>query len=435
MTFTAKFKLLFLLKYFVLNLSFSLFAQSQQIALPSDFKEKVFEHIKNLCDFGVRTTGSKNEAKAINYIKNQFKKIGLDTTVEPFKFESFEFSKTTFKIAGSIYNPTLLGFNPYSDEIDYKGTAILLNPTSTPNEIREKKIGNKVVVTALPANYFQIMFQNPKLIIFVDSTNYNKIETVKNYGFSLKIEGQFKKFKSANVIGYLPSSSETKKEISICAHLDSYKTSPGADDNGSGIGVMIELAKYFKHIQNQLKYNLRFLAFGAEEVGILGSRIYVFNHKEELQKCELLINLDKIGGDGGIFVETLDGVRGVPKVKGENQFPIELVTRPWEGLESAWRILNLDILKPFSVSNHPEWFVEIVNKSTKELGIEINHSKNMGSDHQSFAQAGIAATSIAVSGNVVHTPGDVPSQIHLPSLEKVGKLTASIILKTMEHSK
>jgi len=432
MNYKIKFRFLFLLQTFLL-LFYCVNLKSQEINLPANFKERAFEHVKNLCDFGVRTTGTKNEVKAINYIKNQFKKIGLKTTVEPFEFESFEISKTTFKIAGSNYKLTQLGFNPYSGEKRYSGIAILLDPSSTQNEINEKKIWDKVVVTALPANYFQIMFQNPKLIIFVDSTDYKKIETIDNYNFDLKIEGNLKKFKSANVIGLLPCLSETKKEISICAHLDSYKTSPGADDNGSGLGVMLELASHFKDIQNHLKCDLIFLAFGAEEVGILGSRIYVIDHKKELHNCELLINLDKIGGDGGIFVETLDGVRGVPSQKGQNQFPNEFAKRPWEGLESEWRILNTDILIPFSISNHPDWFINIVNESVSELGIEINHSRNMGSDHQSFAQAGIPATSLAVSGNVVHTPEDVPSQIHLPSLEKVGMLTASIVLKTMKR--
>jgi len=433
MKYKLKLRFLFLLQTFLLLFSYSLNVHSQELNLPADFKEKAFRHIKNLCDFGVRTTGSKNEEKTIKYIKKHFKNIGLKTIVEPFEFESFEISKITFKIAGSNYNPTQLGFNPYSGEKRFNGIAILLDPSSTQNEIREKKVENKAVVTALPANYFQIMFQNPKIIIFVDSTDYKNIEMSNNYDFDLNIEGKFKKFKSANVIGLLPSSIENKKEISICAHLDSYKTSPGADDNGSGIGVMIELARYFKSIQNQLNFNLKFLALGAEEVGILGSRMYVLNHKEELQNCELLINLDKIGGDGGIYVETLDGVRGAPTQKGENQFPVELAKRPWEGLESEWRILNLDILKPFSISNHPEWFVEIVNESAKELEIEINHSRNMGSDHQSFAQAGIPATSFGTVGNIVHTPEDVPSQVYLPSLEKVGKLAASIIIKTMKR--
>ena len=79
--------------------------------------------------------------KAINYIENQFNKIGLNITVEPFEFESFEISKTTFKISGEDYKPTQLGFNPFSGVKSYKGTAVLLNPTSTPNEIREKKVG------------------------------------------------------------------------------------------------------------------------------------------------------------------------------------------------------------------------------------------------------------------------------------------------------
>ena len=51
----------------------------------------------------------------------------------------------------------------------------------------------------------------------------------------------------------------------------------GADDNASGVSAMLEIAAKLKRNQQQLKRSLLFIAFGAEEMGLLGSKYFV-NH-------------------------------------------------------------------------------------------------------------------------------------------------------------
>jgi len=83
----------------------------------------------------------------------------------------------------------------------------------------------------------------------------------------------------------------------IGAHYDSVDTAPGADDNASGVAVFLELAEML--YASPTPYTLRFVAFGAEEVGPLGSAVYV----EQLSEAErhntiAMINLDwVIAGD------------------------------------------------------------------------------------------------------------------------------------------
>ena len=59
----------------------------------------------------------------------------------------------------------------------------------------------------------------------------------------------------------------------LSAHMDSVVGAPGANDNASGVGLMLELARVFKGYNTDK--DLKFIAFGSEERGLLGARYYV----------------------------------------------------------------------------------------------------------------------------------------------------------------
>ena len=107
-----------------------------------------------------------------------------------------------------------------------------------------------------------------------------------------------------NVIGSI--SGLKKKSIIISAHYDHLGMMgkalfPGANDNASGVAMLLSLANYFS--DKSPKYNLVFIAFGAEEAGILGSKYYVENPLFPLDDIKFVLNLDIMGtGDKGITV-------------------------------------------------------------------------------------------------------------------------------------
>ncbi|MGH9671685.1 MAG: M28 family peptidase, partial [Bryobacteraceae bacterium] len=69
---------------------------------------------------------------------------------------------------------------------------------------------------------------------------------------------------------------------------------PGADDNASGTAGLIELARWFSS-RPKMKRGVLFLAFTAEELGLLGSSHYVNNPKLPLENAVAMINMDMIG--------------------------------------------------------------------------------------------------------------------------------------------
>jgi len=76
--------------------------------------------------------------------------------------------------------------------------------------------------------------------------------------------------------------------------LNTHNYSPGALDNASGMSIVFELSKFFK--QNPLNnFNIWFCQFSAEELGTMGSRVFVNNHEDDFIKGRIFqINLDMI---------------------------------------------------------------------------------------------------------------------------------------------
>lgn len=76
---------------------------------------------------------------------------------------------------------------------------------------------------------------------------------------------------------------------------------PGANDNASGIAMLLSLANYYQ--EHKPKYSMVFIAFGAEEVGLLGAHYFVEHPLVDLAKIKFLLNFDISGtGDDGIKV-------------------------------------------------------------------------------------------------------------------------------------
>ncbi len=96
---------------------------------------------------------------------------------------------------------------------------------------------------------------------------------------------------SANVIAAKPGLSP--REIIVGAHYDSTGDGQGADDNASGVAVMLQVAESLQSIQTP--YTIRFIAFGAEEEDLDGSRYYVRQmSKADIQNTVGMINLDSL---------------------------------------------------------------------------------------------------------------------------------------------
>lgn len=86
--------------------------------------------------------------------------------------------------------------------------------------------------------------------------------------------------RSGNVIAEVPGSDPRAGTILVGGHLDSWDLSPGIFDNAAGIGIITAAAKRIM-TAGQPRRTIRVVAFGAEEVGVLGGTDYYNRHRGE----------------------------------------------------------------------------------------------------------------------------------------------------------
>jgi aminopeptidase YwaD len=189
----------------------------------------------------------------------------------------------------------------------------------------------------LAAQYIAGQFQAIGLTPAGDRGTY--FQTIRSPEFSLVLvnnrwvprltRGMFLTVPSANVLGYLASGSTPfpADTIIVSAHYDHLGQSgasyfPGANDNASGIGVMLETARILASRQQKLKYNILFAAWTSEEEGLYGSRW--FTEKSPTSGIEAVINLDTVGNGDlrafRIWTQTQDNTLvGIIKDEGAKQ--------------------------------------------------------------------------------------------------------------------
>ena len=115
--------------------------------------------------------------------------------------------------------------------------------------------------------------------------------------------GKGKKIEVMNVVGFCDNKKE--ETIIIGAHYDHLgkgghgslytgkkKIHNGADDNASGVSILINLIDLL--CKNNL-YNYLFIAFSGEELGLLGSSYFAKNPTIDLQKVRFMLNFDTVG--------------------------------------------------------------------------------------------------------------------------------------------
>lgn len=135
---------------------------------------------------------------------------------------------------------------------------------------------------------------------------------LENYGISTEIDSFYMSGTAVymwisewfyNVRGVLPASNPIDDSLVIVgAHLDAiafseygaFADAPGADDNASGVAVMLELARIIHANNLQFRRDIHFMAFDAEEYGLWGSYYDADKRNEAGEKIALMMNNDMV---------------------------------------------------------------------------------------------------------------------------------------------
>ena len=103
-------------------------------------------------------------------------------------------------------------------------------------------------------------------------------------------------FQARNVVAEIRGSEQPEEVVIIGAHLDSWDLGTGCLDNGVNVALVIEVARRFAKLQRRPKRTVRFILFGGEELGLLGSKAYLRRHRGELDSIVAVVIHDMGAG-------------------------------------------------------------------------------------------------------------------------------------------
>lgn len=134
---------------------------------------------------------------------------------------------------------------------------------------------------------------------------------------------------SGNVVGDLVGSEKPEEIILIGGHLDSWDLGTGAIDDAAGVGITLGAAQILIDKGLKPKRTIRVVAFGAEEVGLVGAFAYAEKHKDNLENHVLASESDF--GAGKVY-------EFVTAVKGPARGEMENIQKSLAHLGIKWRV-------------------------------------------------------------------------------------------------
>jgi hypothetical protein len=205
----------------------------------------------------------------------------------------------------------------------------------------------------------------------------------------------FEGFTDRNVVATLPGTdTSSNATYIICAHHDTIPEGPGAEDDGSGVAAVLMIAKILS--QYSFDYTIRFISFSGEEVGLLGSYMYVRDASQRGDNIVAVMNLDQIG-----YAITTEGGR---------VFQVYIPER------SKW-------LGDFITT------VNTLYRNQTNMAVVV-YPNAVTSDNLEFEAYGFdAARSIHTDRDpgIGHTPNDTIDKVNFTYLTKETKLTLAVI--------
>lgn len=280
-----------------------------------------------LCDTSYeRIAGTDNEHKCAYYLAEKCKALGFEAVLESFNIRMYKQEYAKLVIDGEEIECTAFGGTENGtikgeicvlegeDEISLekcRGKIVLLYKTID-IELYEKLCKAKALgFISFNGNVlyddkdvltrgFGNKVENKNKIPGVNIHLKDAIKIVKS-NKTLQVELAIKQTEfigtSYNVVVDIPG--ESQQYVLLSAHYDSTQFSHGAYDNMSSCIGLLHMLKYFK--SNSHKTGIKLLFCGSEEIGLVGSRVYCRDHKDELSKIVLNINLDMLGCFMGRF--------------------------------------------------------------------------------------------------------------------------------------
>jgi aminopeptidase YwaD len=375
---------------------------------------RAFAHVEALAvDIGSRPAGSENELAAAQYLRDQLQGFGYEVELQPFSFEVFSDAGSSLQVTSP--RPLAPAVSPRAPSADGVAEGRLVEagigrpddfPAGASGNIAlikrgtlyfSDKAANAAEAGAVAAviyndepGLYSGQLSNPSTIpvLSISQQDGEALLAMMEEGpvsVHLEVRTQSGPRNSQNVVARPP---DGECRVIAGGHYDSVPAGPGANDNASGTATAVEMARVLA-ADGELD-DACFVLFGSEEVGLVGSARFV----DSLTDAQ---------------ADALEGV------------------------------LNFDM-----VATGSQWFLagppqltDVAKKEADERGLKYTASSaspaDLGSDHASFLNAGIAAifihryTRTLADDPHYHTSEDKAKYVQATLMAEIGEVGLSMI--------
>lgn len=301
-------------------------------------------NLSRLCDdFGSRFGGTKGERKAAEFIQAKFEEYGLGNVhMQPFDYLGWTRGEVHLEILKPIKKTIPCITLPHSPPVDMQGILIDMEDGAPADfDSRADEIKGKIVMVTSafkPKNAERWIHRNEKFgrslmagaigFLFVNHYpgygpatggigQHSKASPIPGVSIA-KEDGDFLKrlierkgpvtihikssdslsdMTSWNILGELQGNQHPEDVILLGSHYDGHDISQGAVDPASGVVALLEAARVLAKYAAPMPRTVRFVSWGVEEIGLLGSKAFVKQNMEKLSHIRFYLNMDAAGGD------------------------------------------------------------------------------------------------------------------------------------------
>ncbi len=262
--------------------------------------------------------------RAADFIATEFKKIGLQPYDEADYRQSFQvtrISPSTWEVAldGAAVPPDHVIISSNSPGVNWNtdpGVAIVQIKAGEDFAQRFRQVaagGTDAIV--LVDTSFSSLFDRYRGFMMQGKVNQQQgggaptpsvvyaLASELPKSFRVSFTNSVEELPLFNVVGMLPGKSRPNEYVIFSAHYDHIgiidavgqdSIANGADDDASGVSAVISLANYYKKLGDNAR-TLLFVAFTAEEIGLIGSKY--FSQRIDADEVVAMINIEMIGKD------------------------------------------------------------------------------------------------------------------------------------------
>jgi aminopeptidase YwaD len=305
-----------------------------------------------------RWTGSIGERESGDWMEEQLATMGYETYQTRFACPGWEyegeelflegqpleagaqFYSVGCDVTGQLTPVTPDGKGGFEGEVE--GKIALIEETETRGVIERNNIllalesagaVAAIMESEYPDTYSTKMFRTPESklpAVGVSAQVGEKLFAAAGKEVKLVIRARQTQSTTSNVFGQKgPADAPV---FQVAAHHEAAPGSPGAYDNASGVGVVLEMAEWFSKVRCDAR--LQFVGWGGHEFGDIGSRWYVENYPDAAKRVERILMFDGVGAresDPQIWAagsnDAVEAARGYAERRGGVRFTIEAAGR------------------------------------------------------------------------------------------------------------